>query len=88
VTVAIDGINPNDNAQSLNIGGEVAFFNDMFILSGGFSELFLEDREKGLSMGVGFNTKIAGGFGLRTGYAYQNFEHLANVNRFSIAVTF
>ena len=88
VTVAVDGINPNDNAQSLNMGAEAAFLNELLILSGGFNELLLEDREKGLTLGASFNPRFSGNFGVNIGYAYQQFEHLPNVNRFTLTVSF
>jgi hypothetical protein len=88
VTFAVDGINPNDNAQSVNVGAEVAFYKELFIIRGGYNELFLEDREKGLTLGAGFNIKIAGNVMLNAGYAYQYFEHLSNVNRYSLTIIF
>ncbi len=88
VTVAADGINPNDNAQFLNVGAEAAFLGEMLIISGGFSELFLEDREKGLTMGASFNPNIISGVGLNVGYAFQSFQHLPDVNRFTLTVSF
>ncbi len=88
VTVAVDGLNPNDNSQSVNLGAEVAIFKDLLVLRGGFNDLFLDDREKGLTLGAGFNLGIEGGLGLSAGYAYQDFEHLGGINRFSIALNF
>jgi hypothetical protein len=88
VTVAVDGINPNDNAQSLNVGAEAAFLNEILIISGGFNELFLEDREKGLTLGASFNPKFSGNLGVNIGYAFQDFQHLPNVNRFTLTVSF
>ena len=54
-TIAADAINPNDNAQSVNLGVECAVINKMLILRAGYNELFLEDREKGLTLGTGLN---------------------------------
>jgi hypothetical protein len=88
LTVAIDGLNPNDNAQSVNLGAEYALFKEMLILRGGFNDLFLDDREKGLTLGAGLNVKIEGGIGFTAGYAFQDFKHLGEVNRFSMALNF
>lgn len=89
LTMGVDGVNPNDNAQSINVGAEVALYKEMFILRGGFNELFLENREKGLTLGAEFSTqKLINGTGVKIGYAFQNFEHLSNVNRFSFIVMF
>jgi hypothetical protein len=88
LTVAIDGLNPNDNSQSVNFGAELALLKETLILRGGFNDLFLEDREKGLTLGAGLNVSIEGGVGFTAGYAFQDFQHLGSVNRFSIALGF
>lgn len=87
-TVAVDGSNPNDNAQSINIGAEYAVFKETLILRGGFSDLFLKDRIKGWTSGVAFNLNIPGGISVNTGYSYQYFEYLEGINRFSLMLNF
>lgn len=88
LTLAADGINPSDNAQSVNIGTELSFLNEMFILRGGFNELFLDDAEKGLTVGAGFRTTITNRVEFNAGYAYQDLSHLSNVNRFTLILLF
>lgn len=88
LTLAADGINPSDNAQSVNVGAELSFLNEMLTLRGGYNELFLEDREKGLTFGAGVKTNIASGVMFGAGYAYQNFAHLNNVNHFTVMLSF
>lgn len=88
LTLAADGINPSDNGQSVNIGAELSFLKEMLILRGGYNELFLEDREKGLTFGAGISTAIANGVRFGAGYAYQNFTHLSNVNHFTLTLSF
>ncbi|MFQ5706510.1 MAG: PorV/PorQ family protein [bacterium] len=88
LTLAVDGLNPNDNAQSLNLGGEYALFNETLVLRGGFNDVFLDDREKGLTLGLGVNFTTENGIGFSGGYAFQDFEHLDSVNRFSLELRF
>lgn len=88
LTLAADGLNPNDNTQSVNLGAEFALFKEMLVLRGGYNDLFLEDREKGLTLGAGFNLDAKGGWGVSAGYAFQELEHLDSINRFSLAVKF
>jgi hypothetical protein len=88
LTIAVDGVNPNDNAQSVNIGAECALFHEMLTLQGGYNDLFLEDREKGLTLGMGLNIEIQHKIGLVCGYAFQDFIHLGDVNRFSLVIHF
>ena len=88
LTLAVDGLNPNDNSQSVNFGVEGAFMNQQVILNAGYSELFLEEAEKGLTLGAGINTKILNSFKLRIGYAYQDFKHFSRMNRFTLILGF
>ena len=87
LTLAVDGLNPNDNSQSINFGGEYALFSELLVLRGGFNDLFLDDREKGLTFGAGINVERAG-VGFAGGYAFQDTEHLGSVNRFSLTLEF
>ncbi|NUO80117.1 PorV/PorQ family protein [candidate division KSB1 bacterium] len=88
VTFACDGVNPNDNGQSLNVGLEFATFQETLALRGGFSELLLEDREKGLTLGAGLKVPSVGGIDLVLGYAYEDFKYLGGVNHISIEMVF
>ncbi len=87
-TIAVDGLNPNDNAQSLNVGGEYALFKELLVLRAGFNDLFLDDREKGLTLGAGINWETSAGLEISGGYAYQDFKSLGSINRFSVAIKF
>jgi len=87
-TIAADAINPNDNALSVNIGVEYALINQMLILRGGYNELFLAFREKGLALGAGLNFILKNDLGITMDYAYQDFIHLGGVNRISLAIYF
>lgn len=88
LTVAADGVNPNDNAQTLNIGAEFALLRETLVLRAGFNELFLEEREKGLTLGAGVNAKLKNGPGFRADYAFQEFIHLGSISRFTFALVF
>jgi hypothetical protein len=88
LTLACDGVNPNDNAQSLNLGAEFAALKELLVLRGGFNELFLEDRENGLTLGAGLKVPSVNDLHLTIGYAYQDFEYLGGVNHISIEITF
>lgn len=87
-TLAVDGIVPNDNNESVNIGGELSLFNDMFSIRGGYKALFLTDNQEGLTLGVGFKYKKAGFIDIGIDYAYQKFQYLGNVNSFGIILNF
>jgi hypothetical protein len=86
-TVGADALHPNDNAESLNIGGEYVFMN-ILALRGGFKSLFLDNSEEGLTLGAGVNYDIAPGLGLFVDYAYQDLGRLDYAQQFSLGVKF
>ena len=88
LVLSVDGINPSDNAQSVNTGAELFLFENMFILRGGYTEMFLTDRIKGLTLGAGINTNIEEYFDLKIDYAFQSFKHFNNVSRFTLIMLF
>ncbi|MBN2011667.1 PorV/PorQ family protein [candidate division KSB1 bacterium] len=88
VTFACDGVNPNDNAQYINLGIEWASFHEAVVLQGGFNELLLEEREKGMTLGGAIRLPSVSGVSLNVGYAFQEFRYLGSVNHFSVQLAF
>lgn len=88
ITIACDGENPNDNAPNVNLGIEYAPLGDMLFLRGGYNELFLEDAEKGLTLGAGLDADISGSVKFSMSYAFQRFEHLGDINHISLELQF
>ncbi|MCH8942641.1 MAG: PorV/PorQ family protein [Bacteroidetes bacterium] len=87
-TVMIDAIHPNNDFESLNIGGEFSFM-EFFILRGGYNSLFLKDGEGGLSLGFGVNsTLLFSDTIFQFDYAYRDFGRLQNVHMFSLEFKF
>jgi hypothetical protein len=88
-TLSADGINPNDNAQSVNIGSEIGLLNELVRLRAGYKDLFLDQNETGVTFGLSINeVKIFGNVSVSTEYAFQSFVHLGNSNRFSLIIKF
>ncbi|MFZ0392166.1 MAG: PorV/PorQ family protein [Calditrichia bacterium] len=87
VTVAADAMHPIDNNESMHVGLEYAF-SEMFMLRGGYRNLFLEDSEEGFTAGAGFVTRFLGNFKVSLDYAYADFGRLQNAQRFSINLAF
>jgi len=88
LTIAGEGVNPNDNNHSVSLGAEFATLNEVLMLRGGFSELFLEDREKGLTLGAGIRLPATEGLAFKFDYAYQDFRHLGGVHHVTIQTAF
>lgn len=87
LTVGVDALHPNDNSESLNVGGEYVF-NDFLSIRAGYKSLFLKNSEEGLTFGVGVKYDFYPGFGINFDYAYQDFGILKNTQHFSISVRF
>lgn len=88
LTVAVDAIHPNNDYESVNVGGEFNFMN-FLSLRAGYRSLFLKDSEGGLSLGVGVNSKLL--FSQTVAYfdyAFRDFGRLQNVHVFSVSLKF
>lgn len=88
LTLAVDAIHPNNDYESVNVGGEFTFMN-FLSLRGGYRSLFLKDSEGGLSLGIGVNSKLL--FSQTAAffdYAYRDFGRLQNVHIFSVSLKF
>jgi Type IX secretion system protein PorV len=86
--VAVDALHPNDNYESMNVGGELSYRGFLFI-RGGYQSLFLPDGEGGLSFGIGVNTKeLFSNDVVHFDYAYRDFGRLNGVNYFSVGISF
>lgn len=86
VTLAVDALHPNDNNESVNIGGEY-MFKDLIAFRGGYRSLFLKDSEEGFTVGGGLNHRLSG-VGFRLDYAYEDFGRLENIQKFTIQLMF
>jgi hypothetical protein len=89
LTVAADALHPNDNYESVNVGGEFAF-QDILFLRGGYNALGLADREGGLSLGFGISSNgfLSSSTTVKFDYAFRDMGRLSNINVFSLSVRF
>jgi long-subunit fatty acid transport protein len=87
VTLAADALHPNDNDESVNVGGEY-MFNNLIAFRVGYKSLFLTNSEEGFTAGVGLNYNFTSDFGVRVDYAYQDFGVLDYTQHFSIGIKF
>ncbi|UCE20252.1 MAG: PorV/PorQ family protein [Gemmatimonadota bacterium] len=86
-TVTADALRPTDNSETLNIGGEFAI-NDLLFLRGGYKSLFRQDSYEGLTFGAGFLYDKAQGWSLNVDYAYTSYDVLQDVHIFSLGIGF
>ncbi|MDP1676511.1 MAG: PorV/PorQ family protein [Bacteroidota bacterium] len=87
LVLAVDASHPNDNYESVNLGGEY-IFNDFLALRGGYKSMFLADSQEGMTLGVGVKQSVVGSLQVAFDYAYQDFGMLKNAQKFSIGIIF
>ena len=87
VTLALDANNPNNNTASLNVGGEYAFAERLF-LRAGFNTLFERDSETDVSVGAGIRQPFQGTAEFRFDYAYTSFGVLGTIHRIGASIGF
>ena len=87
LTVAADGLHPNDNTESVNTGAELALLQERFFLRGGYRNLFLEDNEGSYTAGFGLRY-AAGSLVMRVDYAYADQQHLQGIHQIGFALAF
>jgi len=87
-TIMVDATSPSDNNQSVNVGTELSFFNDLFSVQAGLPELGLKDRTWEYAAGGSVNYRLSNGTGLSVGYAAQGHKWLGLTNRISMKLNF
>ncbi len=87
VTGAIDATHPNDNAEYLNTGVEIAF-NEIVFARAGYKSILLEDSEEGLTWGVGINFPVTNTNGVKVDYAFADFGRLKEVQYLTVSITY
>ena len=87
LTVAVDATHANDNAEYVNVGGELALFDELFFLRGGYKALFLKDSQEGLTLGVGLNYGL-GVFSIGFDYSFQEYNFLGDTHSFGVRLKF
>ena len=91
LTLEIDALHPNNNAESVNVGAqyeiEVPAFGT-FYLRGGYKALFLENSEYGASFGAGLVNRLMHRMALKVDYTYRDIGILGAVHCYSFGVLF
>jgi hypothetical protein len=94
-TVAVDALRPNDDFESINLGGEVGWRN-VFFIRGGYQSMFKggqaplsSDRgQEGLTLGAGLQYQFEGFAALSFNYAFQKFGLFGNLNTIALSIGF
>ena len=86
LTLSVDGLHPNDNTESVNVGGELALADETLFLRGGLNALALRDRAIEFAIGAGLKYPINGQLNLNVDYVYQSHEFLGSVQMYSLRI--
>lgn len=87
LTLAVDASHPNDNYESIDLGGEYVFY-DFLALRGGYKSMFLVDSEEGMTLGLGVKQALVGSVQIAVDYGYQDFGILKNAQKFTVGIIF
>ena len=88
LTILLDASHPNDNTESINVGGEYSIFQKMVSIRGGYRGIGLADGEEEFTVGGGFVYNAGGILYIKIDYAYEKFGRLSNVHNFAIGIMF
>lgn len=88
VTWAIDAAHPNDNTEYMNFGVEIGLLSELLILRAGMKSMFMETRDEKLSLGGGLNFRLGSTSKINIDYAYQSFEHLNQIHKYTLRLVF
>ncbi len=86
VLLAVNAFHPNNNNESLSVGGEWQLYKSV-ALRAGYQNLFLDHSETGLTLGAGFKMQIAG-YDLKFDYAWADYNRLLYSQRFTLGLLF
>lgn len=84
--VAVNAYHPNENTESISLGGEWAFMKT-FMFRAGYQNLFQQDSETGLTLGTGLLYDM-GGSDLHLDYGWAYYGRLQSVQMFTVGITF
>lgn len=85
LTLAVDALNPNNSEQYVNVGAEIGLAGDLLMIRGGYSELFLNDNVRSLTVGAGLKYRFAPLY-LTVDYSYEVMEYFSDINRFTVSL--
>ena len=83
---AVDGVQPNDNSEYLNVGAELGVRNIVFLRTG-YKSLFMENSEQGLTFGAGIRYDVVGS-SFKFDFGWADYGRLKNVQFVSFAIRY
>jgi len=84
-TIAIDALHPSSNYESINVGAEYGYMDQVFIRAG-YQSLFLEDSENGFNSGLGIHRTLSNGLKGKLSYSYKSMGRLGSVHGLTLEI--
>ena len=91
LVLAVDALNPNNNTESINVGGQYQYNlpgTGRFFLRGGYHGIFMDESEYGMTLGGGIHLLLSGNHVLKFDYAYSDIGVLGNTSSFTVGMSF
>jgi hypothetical protein len=86
IIVVADAYHPSDNTESISFGAEWKF-RRILALRAGYQNMFQQDSEVGLTLGVGISYPVLG-YDVRFDYAWADHGRLGDTQRFTVGLAF
>lgn len=91
LTLSIDALHPNNNAESINVGAEYELNLPgigKLALRSGYKSLFLPDSEYGMTYGGGLQFYLMRNVALKIDYAFKPLNFLGNTHSYTVGIQF
>ncbi len=88
LVLVVDAAHPNDNSESVSIGGEWSVFSRMLSIRSGYKGIGLRDGEEQFTLGGGLKYTFGLDLTARIDYAFEKFGRFDNVHKFSLDILF
>ncbi len=84
----VDAIHPNDNTESVSIGGEYSGFGRVVALRAGYRSLGQADSEEQFTIGTGLRYDTRNSLILKFDYAYEQYGRFTSIHKFTFGILF
>ena len=91
ITIAVDAVHPNNNAEYINIGGQYEFRmagKGSLYLRSGYKSLYMPDSQFGMTYGGGFKMNLIRNQIIQVDYAYRSMGIFGGLNSYTISIGF
>lgn len=91
VTLAVDALHPNNNSESVNMGGQYTYIMPgygEFSLRGGYKALFMDESQFGVTLGFGVGLNFLGNKRFKIDYAFRDMSVLGPTHSYELGFVF